>query len=295
MYRPKVFLSFAGNDRPMAERLAADLLPHGVETFIDADDIPPGADLVLSINKAMAESDHYVLLWSRNCLDRPWVEAEWAAAYARQLNERRSFLFVVRLDETPLPLLLSVRRYLDGFRGWPAVAPELAAHWRGDLGAGTPVFPPPSPARVAEMAAAHNGDSPTRVAEPSAIAVLVRNWALGVSHVVGVAPESTGEDLLPTVRTTLALPDSQSQLDGALEVRFSYRLLRDGDPIPDKPLADQGIIDGVVLNLEVRVQASGPDGPFGEKLYRGTADVLPGVSERSIRALVDAAFAHLLP
>jgi len=280
MSRPKVFLSFAGNDRPMAERLAADLWQYRVETFIDARDVAPGGDLVLSINRAMTESDHYVLLWSRNCVDRPWVEAEWAAAYARQLNERRSFLFIVRLDETRLPLLLSVRRYLDGLHDWPAVARDLATYWRCDLAAGMPVFPPPWS---------------TRPAEPSAIAVLVRNRALGMTHVVGVAPESTGDDLLPTIRTTLALPESQSQLAGALEVRFGYRLMYNGDPIPDKPIAVQGIVDGVVLDLEVHVQANGPDGPFGEKVYRGTGDVLPGMPEKSVHALVDAAFAHLLP
>jgi len=127
--RPKVFLSFAGSDRAMAKRLADDLEMYGFEAFYDARDIAIGGNLVLSINRAMAESQYYVLLWSGNCVDRPWVDEEWAAAYVREINEARSFLFIVRLDETPLPPLLAVRRYLDGVHHWPSVARDLADTW----------------------------------------------------------------------------------------------------------------------------------------------------------------------
>lgn len=144
--RPKkVFLSFAGNDRFMAKRLADNLVTYGVEAFYDARDIAIGGNVVLSINRAIAESQYYVLLWSEHCVDRPWVDEEWAAAYARDLNEERSFLFVVCLDQTPLPPLLAVRRYLDGIRDWPSVARDLAEAWREDLNNGTTVSPCYSP------------------------------------------------------------------------------------------------------------------------------------------------------
>jgi hypothetical protein len=139
--RPKVFLSFAGSDRAMAKRLADDLEMYGVEAFYDARGIAFGGNVVLSINRAMAESHYYVLLWSANCVDRPWVDAEWAAAYAREINEGRSFLFIVRLDETPLPPLLAVRRYLDGVHAWPSVARDLAGTWLDDLDTGTGLLP----------------------------------------------------------------------------------------------------------------------------------------------------------
>jgi hypothetical protein len=130
-----VFLSFAGSDRAMAKCLAGDLEMYGVEAFYDARDIAIGGNVVLSINRAMAESHYYVLLWSANCVDRPWVDEEWAAAYTREINEGRSFLFVVRLDETPLPPLLAARRYLDGVHDWPSVARDLAGTWLAELDA----------------------------------------------------------------------------------------------------------------------------------------------------------------
>lgn len=163
--RPKVFLSFAGNDRAMAKRLADDLEMYGVEAFYDARDIALGGNLVLSINRAMAESHYYVLLWSGNCVDRPWVDEEWAAAYVREISEERSFLFIVRLDETPLPPLLAVRRYLDGVHDWPSVARDLAGTWLDDLDTGAPVFRPPDPKPQTER---------------STLVVRMRNQALSV-------------------------------------------------------------------------------------------------------------------
>ncbi|GAB1509164.1 hypothetical protein [Actinophytocola sp. KF-1] len=49
------------------------------------------------------------------------------------------------------------------------------------------------------------------------------------------------------------------------------------------------------MDLEILVQATGPDGPIGEKVYRTGGDLLPGVPARTIRAVVDRAFGHLLP
>lgn len=278
--RPKVFLSFAGNDRAMAERLADDLEMYGVEAFYDARDVALGGNVVLSINRAIADSHYYVLLWSGNCVERPWVDEEWAAAYAKEINEKRSFLFIVRLDQTPLPPLLAVRRYLDGIHNWPAVARDLAYTWLDDLDTGTPVFPPPDPEPQTER---------------SIRVVRVRNQVFGMTHVIGVPPESTGVDLLPAIRTALALPSSATQLDGAVKVHFNYRLLHENKPVTDEPIAAQGITDSATLDLEIQVQATGPDGPIGDRVYRSADDAVPGVSEKTVFAMVNAAFAHLLP
>ncbi len=278
--RPKVFLSFAGNDRDMARRLADDLEVYGIEAFFDARDVVLGGNVVLSINRAMAESQYYVLLWSANCVDRPWVDAEWAAAFAREINEERSFFFIVRLDETPLPPLLAVRRYLDGIHDWPGVARELAGAWHDDLDIGTPVFPPPDAEPQPER---------------SILTVRVRNQAMSMTHVIGVPPDSTGGDLLAAVQKTLALPTVTTQLDGAVKVRFEYRLRHGGEPLDDRPIQAQAITDGATVDLEITVMATGPDGPIGEKVYRATTESLPGVPARTVRTLVDTAFGHLLP
>ncbi|MGH3971739.1 MAG: toll/interleukin-1 receptor domain-containing protein [Pseudonocardiaceae bacterium] len=176
--RPRVFLSFAGNDRITAERLRRDLREREIEAFV----FPPAGNIVLDINRALTQSDYFVLLWSRACRDRPWVDAEWSAAFARELQERRSFLFIVRLDTTPLPSLLAPRQYLDAVGGdWDELVNELAASWHRDMSVGEPVLPAPQPP------GADNGGI------QRTIVLYVRNRALSVAHTVAVPEESTGQ------------------------------------------------------------------------------------------------------
>ncbi|MGW4115683.1 toll/interleukin-1 receptor domain-containing protein [Actinosynnema sp. NPDC004786] len=274
---PKVFLSFAGNDRESARLLAKELGARGLTAFVDELSIQPGADLLLTINRAIDESQFFVLLWSKHTVNRKWVAAEWTAALARDLDQRRCFLFVVRLDDTPLPTLLAPRKYLDAGGDLMRVAATLTEVWRGDVAVGTPVLPPPGrPAAT----------GPT-------ITLYVRNRALAVAHAVDVPAAATGRDLKNAVRLALALPDEETKFDGALGLRFDYGLVRDGTPIPDGPAAVAGLADGDTVDLEVRVESFGPDGTFAKSTYRpGSPGGLP---PEMVRTLVDSAFHHLIP
>lgn len=282
--RPAVFLSFAGPDRPLAQRLQDDLGEHGVRAFVDDRDIPVGGNVVLALNSALARSDYYVLLWSRNAVDRPYVDAEWAAAYSRELHERRSFLFVLRLDDTPLPPLLAPRKFLDAADGWDAAVSTLVRTWRTDLDLRVPVVPAPSPATD----------------EGPAIVLYVRNRALSVAHTVAVSPNATGHALHERVRVTLALPDRESRFGGQVGLRFTYRLLAAEEPLPDKPLSELGIGDGATVDLEVTVDPFGPDGPQEGWVMRGEWDpaalsAAADANERLVSAMERAAFRHLAP
>ena len=72
--RPKVFLSFAGKDRPHAESLRDELEARNVNAYLDEYEISPGDNIVSAINDALATSDYYVLLWSANTPTRDWVD-----------------------------------------------------------------------------------------------------------------------------------------------------------------------------------------------------------------------------
>jgi hypothetical protein len=278
--RPMVFLSFAGNDRPTAELLARDLAKRDIKTFLDPQDMAYGNNVRLPINDAMATSNYYVLLWSNNCVHRQQVEREWAAAYAVEVRKRRSFVFVIALDNTPLPPLMSVRRHLDGFHSGESVAPQLVSCWRNDLAMGIPTFPEPNSA----LEAGEQG-----------VAVRIRNNASRMIYVVCARPDSTGDDLLNTVRTALVLPDDVSDLEGELKVRFTYTLRYKGEPVNSAPVAEQGITPETLFDLEMHMEGRGPDGPFGEKIYRTDESPDTSVSAEWIRAAQVNALAHLLP
>lgn len=262
----------------MAERLGKELEELGIEPFVDVQHILPGRDLVLTINDALTQSDYFVLLWSRNTVDRPWVDLEWTAALARDLEDRRSFLFVVRLDDTPLPVILTMRRYLDAFGSWTTVADELAAAWRRDQAVGLPVLPAPAGADL--------DCGPTCV-------LYVRNRALSVVHTVAVSCMATGQQLEKTVRSALALPDQVTELDGKVGMTFHYRLCHRGEVIADSTLPALHITDGSMIDLEVELEAWGPDGSVSRTTYR--RDEPSGLPPAMIRKLVNAGFDHLRP
>lgn len=284
--QPQVFLSFAGEDHEVAECLRRNLKKHhNIEVF----DFPPGANLVREINRALTQSDYFVLLWSRNSAERPWVEAEWSAAFARELQfvrelrERRSFLFVVRLDATPLPPLLAPRHYLDVAGGCEEMVNELVATWYRDREVDVPVLPAPYPRAT--------GDA---VARGQTLVLYVRNRDLRVAHVIVAPAELTGQSIDGLVRSELALPDSKTILDGKLGARFYYQLMYAGKMIPvdGAPLVELGITDGAMIDLEVRMESFGPEGPASTVVYRTGESTGFSAATRSLR---EVAFGHLIP
>lgn len=270
MSNPTVFVSYAGTDRNMAYRLTDDLGAYRIGTFNDVRDLQLGEYQVSELAAQMAKADYCILLWSRHSADRPWVKLERNMAMHRELTDGRTFLFIIRLDDTDLPLELRVRRYVDGHHDWQAAVRAVAGHIRGDRAAGTPVYPPPD---------GH---------DPSVRSVLIRNRALQLTHVVGIPPAA---DPLAVVRATLRLPESRSEFGGKLVLEFSYRLLYE-----DEPLANgHHLKEGQVIDLEVTYRASDLKGPLGsERIYR-TDPINSGPTDVDIRAACYRAFKYLRP
>lgn len=293
--QPQIFLSFAGEDRPVAERLAGDLVAYGVRAFIDAKSIALGQDIVLTINNALEQSDYFVLLWSCNSADRTWVTAEWTAALTRELNEltreineRRSFFFVIRLDHTPMPAILAPRKYLDAFDGWDQVAAKLAGAWNADRAMDLPVLPAPEPLPL-----------PTAVP----IVLYVRNQRLAVLHVLGVSGVAAGSELPRLVAAALRLPPEVSATEYGVVARICYELRFVGRPLLDRPLVEQGITDGSTIDLIMSIEVFSGGQVRDRWDLRPAGSACPGAATRSsesvdhlmMELLVDAALDHLRP
>ena len=284
--QPKVFISFAGDDRPVAELVGQGLRRRGVEPFIDVA-IGPAVNIVLAINEALTRSDYFILLWSQHCVDRGWVDAEWSAALARELDQQRSFLFIMRLDTSNLPLLLAPRKYLDAFGNWERALDCLVEAWRRDLDMDLPVLPAPGPALK---------DHPED--RDSAIIVYIRNRDLRVAHTVAVSPGLTGSEFERLIREKLALPEEQTGFGGLVGLRFHYRFKYNTRPLPDGVPEPLNIADGSMIDLEVRMEPFGPNGTMdfrNGKEPRPEPDGSPTISPALVDALKERAFRHLRP
>ena len=92
-----VFLSYARDDRPVAEALAEALTQRGVSVWWDRD-MPAGENINAYIERMLTDVRSVVVLWSRKSIGSRWVQAE--ADYAAE----REMLIPILIDDCQPPL-----------------------------------------------------------------------------------------------------------------------------------------------------------------------------------------------
>jgi hypothetical protein len=116
-YEYDVAISFAGEDREVANSLARFLKDMGLHVFFDDFERARlwGKDLFTTLYEVYSSKARYcIILISKAYVDRQWTVHERRAAQERVLSERdNEYLLPVRIDDTPLPGLPRTVAYLD--------------------------------------------------------------------------------------------------------------------------------------------------------------------------------------
>jgi hypothetical protein len=105
---PKVFISYAWKNQPIAKQLQGDLQRDGVEVFVDYEKITGGDSLPARISAALDWCNTLILLWSAEAVQSYYVSQEWESAF--HLQKR---IIPCVLDGTLLPALIRKQRYLN--------------------------------------------------------------------------------------------------------------------------------------------------------------------------------------
>lgn len=101
--RPRPFISYAREDRRLAERLYNDLRKHGVDPWIDTQKMVAGQKWRDTIRRAIRKATHVIVLISRNSVAKTgYVQAEIKVALSlyEEMPDERVFLIPVRLDDS---------------------------------------------------------------------------------------------------------------------------------------------------------------------------------------------------
>ena len=106
------FVSYTGKDRQWAEWIAWQLEEAGYSVIIQAWDFRPGGNFVLDMQKA-AEAERTIAVLSPDYLQRPFPQAEWAAAFAADPTGEAHKLLPVRVVECSPKGLLAQIVYID--------------------------------------------------------------------------------------------------------------------------------------------------------------------------------------
>ncbi len=133
--QPKVFLSYAREDRSRVEQVYDSLKAEGYNPWIDTHDIMPGQNWSSLIGDAIRSADLMLLFISHNSVSkRGYVQRELRAALSMlsELPEGATFLIPVRLDDSKPPESLQHIQFVDLFEesGWERLLASLRASSR---------------------------------------------------------------------------------------------------------------------------------------------------------------------
>jgi hypothetical protein len=110
---PRVFLSYAREDAQAVERVAIELRAHGVELWMDRQDLVAGDEWLPQIEAAISKADFMLVFISRTSLNSAWVHREYQTAFQRQAKTGGTRLIPVLLERVQLPPFLAAIQYVD--------------------------------------------------------------------------------------------------------------------------------------------------------------------------------------
>lgn len=111
-----VAISFAGEDRSIAESIAEKLKQDGIRVFYDSYEKATlwGKDLYEHLNDVYKNKAKYCLMIiSKGYRDKQWTNHERKAAQARAFSQNKEYILPLKLDDTEIPGLNETIGYLD--------------------------------------------------------------------------------------------------------------------------------------------------------------------------------------
>jgi len=115
-YDYDVTLSFAGEDRPYVEKVAAFLRQAGVKVFYDTYEKTNlwGKDLYQHLDKVYQKTSRYAIVFiSKHYAKKLWTNHELKSAQARAFNENEEYILPARFDQTEIPGIRPTVGYID--------------------------------------------------------------------------------------------------------------------------------------------------------------------------------------
>jgi hypothetical protein len=118
------FISYSSTDESIAKRLHADLQANGVRCWFAPHDLKPGDYFREEIDKAIHMQEKLLLILSKDSVTSKWVKYEVNRALNREIEQERTILFPIRIDDTVLNSTsgwaanLRAHRHISDFTGW---------------------------------------------------------------------------------------------------------------------------------------------------------------------------------
>jgi hypothetical protein len=110
---PRVFLSYAIGDQPIASRIATAIRESGESIHFDQWGLSPLDSIRDRIEERITSSDIFLILLSKQSTQSRWVQAELNVATTRELNDRAIAILPVLINDCDIPPALKEYKYID--------------------------------------------------------------------------------------------------------------------------------------------------------------------------------------
>lgn len=126
------FISHSSVDKPFIRQLAADLTARGIDVWLDEQRIRVGDSIPEKIAQGLAGSDYFLLAISENSAGSEWVKKELNNALVTEVQRRKVHILPLKLDATPMPAIISDKKYADFSSSYKAGLEGLVSAMRAD-------------------------------------------------------------------------------------------------------------------------------------------------------------------
>ncbi len=152
---PHAFISYAHDDRPVADALALGLRSRGCKVWIDVGEMRVGDSLIERVAEEISDADVLIPIVSRHSVESSWCRKEISLAMTKEVNAQGRFgpplVLPIRVGRVEMPPTLLDKLYLQATRKRPQeIVPKLWEDIRHHTdGAVAAASPAPSAAELA--------------------------------------------------------------------------------------------------------------------------------------------------
>lgn len=99
----KVFISHSSANKAFVNKLKKDLNENGIETWLDADEMTPGDDLMEKLQNGLEDATHYIVVLSPEAVESEWVEFELESALLNTQDSAIQKIIPIKYRECTIP------------------------------------------------------------------------------------------------------------------------------------------------------------------------------------------------
>jgi hypothetical protein len=108
-----VFISYSHSDALIVNKLAANLVKHNSNVWVDNWELNVGDSIVNKVQEAIQESSALLVILSKTSVKSEWCKKELSAGLIRELDEKRVVVLPVLIEDCEIPLFLREKMYAD--------------------------------------------------------------------------------------------------------------------------------------------------------------------------------------